>query len=124
MNEWLTLTAGYTYMDARKDDGTRLWRIPRNAASFGVNALLFDAVKASVTAKVALDTVDVYMGTGKNVPLEDYVLLNAKVSYDLKPGVTAYVRGENLLDQKYETVLGYGTPRLSVYTGLAFKFGE
>ncbi len=50
--------------------------------------------------------------------LDDFVLVNAKASYEFQPGWKAYVRGENLLDEKYETILDYGTAGLSVYGGL------
>jgi|GEM_PF-184789 len=116
VSPWLTLSAGYTYVDARAEDGSRLVRIPRNSITLGADALLFDTVKANVTTRFALDTID-----SSNYQLEDYVLLNAKFSYDIRPGLTAYVRGENLLDEKYETVRGYGTPGLSVYGGLTFN---
>jgi len=116
---FLSLSASYTYVDARQDDGARLIRIPRNSVTIGADAVFFDTIKASVTAKAVLDTVDtVYPGRS---PLEDYVLLNAKLSYDIRPGLTAYVRGENLLDQKYETVHGFGAPGLSVFGGLTFS---
>ncbi|WKW52018.1 TonB-dependent receptor plug domain-containing protein [Rhodomicrobium lacus] len=116
VSPWLTLSAGYTYVDARAEDGSRLVRIPRNSITLGADALLFDTVKANVTTRFALDTID-----SSNYQLEDYVLLNAKFSYDIRPGFTAYVRGENLLDEKYETVRGYNTPGLSVYGGITFN---
>ena len=127
VNPWLSFYASYTYTDARTDAGVRLWRIPYNTFAFNVNTLFFDCVKATVTTRVALDTVDVFFNqvtyASRTVPLENYVLLNAKLSYDITPTVTAYVRGENLLDQKYETVFGYGTPGISGYAGLTFKVG-
>ncbi len=120
------VSASYTYTDARKDDGTRVVRVPRNAITLGADAVFFDKVKANVTARIALDTTDTNFDIfpSKDVPLQDYVLLNAKLSYDLKPGVTAYVRGDNLLNQQYQTVLGYGTSHLAVYGGVSFKIGE
>ncbi len=126
LTSFLSLSAGYTYVDARQDDGVRLVRIPRNSVTLGADALLFDTIKANVTAKAALDAVDTFYDpnppySSYNVPLKDYVLLNAKFSYDIRPGLTAYIRGENLLNQKYETVLGYNTPGLSVYTGLTIS---
>ncbi len=119
LTSFLSLSAGYTYVDARQDDGVRLVRIPRNSVTLGADALLFDTIKANVNVRVALDTVDsLYPG---QVPLKDYELLNAKFSYDIRPGLTAYIRGENLLNQKYQSVYGYNTPGLSVYTGLTIN---
>ena len=127
VNDWLSFYAAYTYTDARTDAGVRLFRIPYNAFAFNVNVLFFDCVKATVSTRVAIDTVDVFFNqntyASKTVPLEDYMLVNAKLSYDITPAITAYVRGENLLNEKYETVFGYGTPGISGYAGLTFKVG-
>ncbi len=116
---FLSLSAGYNYTDARQDNGVRLVQIPRNSVTLGADALIFDIIKANVTAKVVLDTV----GYGQ-VRLDDYVLVNAKFSYDIRPGLTAYVRGENLLNEKYQAVYGYNTPGLSVYGGLSIHVDE
>jgi vitamin B12 transporter len=122
LTSFLSLSASYTYVDARQDDGARLPRVPRNSIAFGADALLFDTIKANVTARVALDTVDVrFPGL---TPLQDYVLLNAKLSYDIRPGLTTYIRGENLLDQRYQTAYRFNTPGLSVYGGLSIHVDE
>jgi vitamin B12 transporter len=122
VTERLAILTGYTYTDAHTADGARFVRVPRNMASFGVDAQLTEKLRANVMAKVVTDTVDT--SSHGLVGLEDYLLVNAKLSYAIKPGLTAYIRGENLLDQHYETVYGYGTPGLSVYGGLSFKFAE
>ena len=49
------------------------------------------------------------------------MLLNAKVSYAVNDQLTAYVRGQNLLDQEYQVIRGYGTSDLAVYAGLTLK---
>jgi vitamin B12 transporter len=72
-----------------------------------------EKVALNVTAKGVTDT----LGSG-GVELDDYVLVSAKASYELLPGVEAYVRGENLLNEDYQTYVGYGTAGLSVYGGL------
>ena len=42
--------------------------------------------------------------------------------YDLKPNVTLYLRGENLLDDDYQEVFGYQAPGVGVYAGLKARF--
>ncbi len=110
----ITMTAGYTYTDTERADGARLARVPRHALAVGFDLKPMDKVEANVIVKYVADTLD------SGVDLDDYWLVNAKVSYEFMPGVKAYVRGENLLDEKYQTVLGYGTPGLSVYGGVQF----
>lgn len=111
----LGLTSSYTYIDTeRGDNGARIVRVPRHMFTAGVEFQPFDKVAANIIVKYVADTLDA--GT----ELDDYWLVNAKVSYEFSPGWKAYVRGENLLDEKYQTVAGYGTPGLSVYGGLQF----
>ncbi|MGD0781861.1 MAG: TonB-dependent receptor [Candidatus Aminicenantales bacterium] len=57
------------------------------------------------------------------VSLAAYFLLDADLSFDAGPKVQIYLRGDNLLDVRYETVYGYGTPRRSVYAGVRVKLG-
>jgi vitamin B12 transporter len=44
------------------------------------------------------------------------------VNYKINDTFTAFVRGENLTDTRYETVYNYSTPGVSVYAGLTAKF--
>lgn len=110
----ITITAGYTYTDAERADGTRLVRVPRHALAVGFDLKPMDKVEANVNVRYVAGTLD---GGGE---FDDYWLVNAKVAYEFSPGWKAYVRGENLLDEKYQTIAGYGTPGLSVYGGLQF----
>jgi len=109
----IAVTAGYTYVDTETPDGERLTHVPRHNFVVGVDIEPIDKVELNVTVKYVADTLQAV-----DVPLDDYVLVSAKASYEFTPGWKAYVRGENLLDEEYQTVLGYGTPGLSVYGGL------
>ena len=114
----ITVTGDYTYTDTEQADGSRLVRVPKHSFTLGLDLQPTDKIQANVTAKYVSDTIDSdFPGF---VSLDDYLLLNAKVSYEFNPGWKAYVRAENLLDEKYQTVHGYGTPGLSIYGGLQF----
>lgn len=110
----ITMTAGYTYTDTETADGARLLRVPRHALAVGFDLKPMDKVEANILVRYVADTLDV------GEALDDYWLVNAKIAYEFSPGVKAYVRGENLLDQNYQTVAGFNTPGLSVYGGVQF----
>ncbi len=110
------VTAGYTYVEAEEADGDRLARVPRHNFVVGVDLQPMDKVELNVTAKYLADSLDNGL-----VELDDYVLVSAKASYEFIPGWKAYVRGENLLDEDYQTTTGYNTPGLSVYGGLTMS---
>lgn len=109
-----TLTAAYTYIETEQADGSRLARVPRHTLAMGLDLRPVDKVEANLTARYVADALD------SGTKLDDYWLLNAKVAYEFDPGWKAYIRAENLLDERYQTMLGYGTPGLSVYGGIQF----
>ncbi len=116
VSQGLTVTASYTYVDSDTPDGQQLVRVPKHSAVLSVDAKPLDKVSLNVTAKFVTDLVDVPQTNP--VDLDDYVLVSAKLGYEFTPGWVAYVRGENLLDEDYQTTLGYGPAGLSVYGGL------
>ena len=63
-----------------------------------------------------------YTATGENPCKEDFCLLNATVNYQLSRPITLWVRGENLLAQKYEINLGYPMPRATFMAGVNVNF--
>ena len=63
-----------------------------------------------------------YTATGENPCKEDFCLLNTTVNYQLSRPITLWVRGENLLAQKYEINLGYPMPRATFMAGVNVNF--
>ena len=56
----------------------------------------------------------------RNVVLGDYTLVNVSATYPVRDHWNLFVRGANLLDEKYEEVNGYGTTGIAAYGGLDF----
>jgi vitamin B12 transporter len=52
------------------------------------------------------------------VTKESFVLWNVRAAFSLSPQFGLWVRGENLLAQKYEINLGYPMPRATVFGGI------
>ena len=53
---------------------------------------------------------------------ENFVLLNASVSYRISKQVEIYAKGDNLLNQKYEINLGFPMPGATIMGGVNIKF--
>ncbi|MCX7978894.1 MAG: hypothetical protein N2578_07815, partial [Bdellovibrionaceae bacterium] len=51
-----------------------------------------------------------------------YSLLGLSGSTDLSKDMKFFVRIENALDQDYEAVAGYGSPRRSIFGGISGQF--
>lgn len=62
-----------------------------------------------------------YTSVGNDVRKENFCLLNTAVSYAATSAVALWVRGENLLAQRYETVFGYLMPRATVMAGVRIE---
>ena len=68
------------------------------------------------------EQLDTDFGTFQNVTLDAYTLLGGRVSYQVNDFATLSVRGENLLDETYQEVVGYASPGRAVYGGLNLNF--
>ncbi len=114
------LSASYTRLSARDlDAGTELLRRPRDKVSAAASARLFGRLDGALTALWVgrrLDR-DYSAYPYETVVLPGYVLLGAALSLPVGPRLSLFVRAENLLDARYETVWGYGSPGLAVRTG-------
>ena len=49
--------------------------------------------------------------------MPDYLLLDAALTAALGPGLDVFLRVDNVLDARYETVWGYGTPGRTAQLG-------
>jgi vitamin B12 transporter len=114
------LRASYTRLSARDlDAGTELPRRPRDKFSADASARLFGRFDCAVTALWVgrrLDR-DYSAYPYETVALPGYGLLGAALSMPCGPRLSLFIRADNLLDARYETVWGYGAPGLAVRTG-------
>lgn len=115
----LTVRVSYTWMDAQDANGDRLVRRPEHAASLDADYVFFDG-RASVGASIDYNgnRRDVGFDAGFAsfpVTLDEFVLVDIRGSYRLNEQTEIYARIENLLDEEYEEVFGFGgTGRLAI----------
>lgn len=62
-----------------------------------------------------------YLSTGDAVETSNYVLIDARVSYKALKWMDVFAKGENLLAQKYETMLGFPMPRATFMAGVSLN---
>ena len=63
-----------------------------------------------------------YTSIGENPTTEDFTLLNATVSYSLCDKVRLWIKGENLLAQRYEYIAGMPMPKATFMGGINVQF--
>lgn len=107
----------YTYMSAtNKTTGEPLPRRPRNK---GGVALTYTGIpKLEVEGRVVLVGERLDSAFAPGVYNAGYVRVDLRGSYRLNENVQAFVRLENLTNQRYEEVLNYGTAGRSLYGGV------
>ena len=115
-NESTSLKVSYTHMEAQRlSDGMRLARRPNNK--------VVCQFKTTV-GKLDIFTDISYVGNrvdGPNV-LKPYVLANAALNYSVNDKFNVFLRFENILNERYELVDGYQTPKFSAYLGAKIEF--
>ena len=119
-------TLAYTYTDTEDAEGQELRRRPRHAASLGLNYRPADRLNLNLTVRhngsfvdTAFDpeTFETYL-----VRLDGFTTVNLAASYQLDDRWQFFGRVENLLDERYEEVLGYGGTERGVYVGARYRF--
>ena len=65
---------------------------------------------------------DLYLSTGDNAVKSSYADLKARLSYRAADWITLFVRGENLLNRQYQTMLGFPEPGITVLGGVSLNF--
>lgn len=120
----LRVKAGYTYTNAQNTQTrTPVLYVPLNSGYLSATwtALPNLTIEPRLLLVGPRRAYDFY-GSAGNVTLAGYARLDCIVNYRINDTFTAFVRGENLTDTKYELVYDYGTPGISVYAGVTAKF--
>lgn len=132
----IKLTANYTYTKLGPDyrlvevsgtlykQRTETLRKPEHQANINIDSLFF--------MKLGVNLSFGFVGERRDweynlpipriiVTMKPYFTSTLAVSYKIDEKFTVFARAENLLNQRYEVVKGYGTPGISAYAG--FKLG-
>ncbi|MDQ1900081.1 TonB-dependent receptor [Paracoccus sp. WLY502] len=105
------LTASYTFIDNQTD--AEWAKVPERVLNLGAETTF----ATGTTAGVELQHV-----AGRSGDLDDFTTVDLLVSHPLRDNATAYLRLENVFDEDYQWVEGYGTSGRAVYAGLRASF--
>ena len=122
--ENLRLRISYTSLDARDlDSGADLLRRPRDKFTAQVDWTFLKKWSAGLSAVYTGRRADKdFSGlVERDVTLPGYWLVDAVLSYAVLSRMELFLRLDNILDARYETVFGYGTPGFSVYGGFKIR---
>lgn len=117
----------YTRMSARDlDADTALLRRPKDKAAVEAwwRPLRKWELRLSAAYVGSRADRDYSAWAAPTVTLHDYFLADAGLAFQAGPRTRLFLRLDNLFDERYETVYGYGTPRLSAYGGVRLGVGR
>lgn len=110
------LSLAYAWTDAKDETtGARLLRVPEHAGSVTLG-WTGDRLSGALTVRAEGDQDD------SGGVREGFVTANVNAAYDLTDHITLTARVENLADEHYQQVLGYGEPGRSGYVGIRLRY--
>jgi vitamin B12 transporter len=116
--EGLDLRGTYTYMQTIDGEtGRALFQRARNKGSFDANYRFGEGI--NLHANVLM--VGERLSTG-NRTVPGYVILNLAASYSPSRTFSLWARVDNVLNQWYEEVYGYGTTGAAAYGGISLTY--
>jgi len=121
----VSVRATYTRTSTEDEsNGKALLRRPRNKAGLDVNWQPCKSTNLNLAvARVGPRTdMDFNAFPAARVKLDSYTLVNLAATHDFSKTVQVFGRVENLLDERYEEVFGYGTAGIGVYGGVRVRF--
>lgn len=69
----------------------------------------------------AMGIRDLYLSAGDDAQTSSYVDLKCRLAYRFSERISVFARGENLLNRRYETLLGFPEPGITVLGGLSLE---
>jgi vitamin B12 transporter len=121
----VSLSASYSYTDAKDDSGIRELRRPRHIAILNATYRFLDdraVIDFGVNYNGKMhDSEFIFATPETSVTLDDYILGTVAASYDLTDRVQLIGRVENLFDEEYQEVFGFASPGIGAYAGVRIR---
>ncbi len=123
LTDMITVAANYAYIDAQDGDGNTRTRVPEHSGdmtlSIDPDGPFSSTVLVRYNGEEQFDTD--FNGT-PDTTLDAWTRVDVTGSYDLSDRVELYGRIENLFDEDYQQIIGYGTPGVSGSVGIRLRY--
>ena len=116
LTEWLDAAISYSYIDAKDGAGDTLIRVPEHSGDLLFSVNPDGRLSGTIQVKYNGEEQD------PNGVVASWTRVDLAGRYDLSESVQLYARVENLFDEQYQQIIGYGTPGLSGHVGARLNF--
>ena len=113
------VSTNYTWLDAREEDGQPLQRRAEHNLSVNLSHIWQEKLSSLVGLRVRSRIRSNSTGTRVTGA---FTTVRAALSYQVNKNLKLTARGENLFDENYEEVFGFGTAGVSGYGGFTWTF--
>ncbi len=117
LTDWASLSGNYAYIDSTRTDGSPTFRVPERSGEVRLSIDPDSPYSGAVLVR--------YNGEEPNTDgttLDSWTRVDVTGAYDVSERVEVFGRIENLFDEEYQTILGYGTPDLSGSIGIRLRY--
>lgn len=115
ISEALAVSASYGWTDAEDGDGNALLRVPEHSGSVSV-----DWTRGAWRAGLGVRAESEMLDSGGE--RDGFVIARATGGYALSEQAEVTLRIENLFDEHYQELLGYGEAGRAVYAGIRLRY--
>ena len=116
ISKLMSLYLNYSYIDSVDGNGSSLFYVAKDSGEAGLIYEPNNSFSGSIIARYNGSESSSY---GK---IDSWIRFDVNGSYELSGTNELYFRIENLLDEEYQQIFGYGTPERSGFIGLRSKF--
>ena len=126
LNQNFRISANYAYLDATQPDNVSVTQVHELRRPKHSGSVALDGTAARFTYGASIAYVGRHFDQRDTFPFDrvtlgSYWLADARVGYEIAPGIEAFGRMSNAFGQHYEDVFGYRTEPRAVYAGLKFS---
>ncbi len=127
LNDQFSLDGQYSYLDATGSDELTEVRRPQNIASLNINWTgLGDRADANLGIDYNGENEDLFFGFADpsftpRRTLDAFTLVRLAGSYAVNDQLEVFARGENILDEDYQEVIGFASPGAAGYVGIRVR---
>lgn len=113
--EAFELALDYAYIEAEDRAGERLVRIPKHSTDIALSWSPGPGISTTLSARYNDEESGSFGSTA------DWWRVDVSAVYSISAKLEFYGRLENLFDEEYQQVFGYGTPGLSALVGFRYR---